>query len=147
MLGTDFKAGFGFFEISGELTFASHHVPWYLGETMTYLEADPVAPPYFNLNCWSAYIDVRYEFPFLPGSYLACRLDTLQFGEADNGVYAPTQWDNRVNRATVALGVQPQSYLLVRMAYAFQDIKNNDDEFDTFRVNLDRFFLKMIFSH
>lgn len=140
MLGTDFKLGFGYFEISGELVWASHQVPWYLSGSKSYLDADPAAPPYFNMNSWSAYLDIRYEFSFLPGSYLACRLDTLQFGEVDTGIYTPEPWDNRVNRVSFALGIQPQPYLLIRLAYASQEIKSFDGELSTFKTTLTAFF-------
>lgn len=140
LIGTDFKAGIGFFEISGEFTWASHQVPWYDIPTGSYLDADPEAPPYFTLNNWSAYLDLRYEFSFLPGTYLACRLDTLQFGETDNGYSAQSHWDNNVRRFTLALGVQPQSFLLVRMAYALQNISSQNADLNTFRTTLTAFF-------
>ena len=136
LLGTDFKLGFGFWEFSGEILWASHHVPFYqAGEEVYFDERE-----YLNLSNWSAYLDIRYEFPFMYGAYVAGRFDTIQFSALDEVSYANRDWDDDIWRLSLVFGVQPQSYLLLKVAYSYQEIENQTLDLCTFRTSLTAFF-------
>ena len=77
-----------------------------------------------NLSSFFAYLDLKYELKFLPGSYVAYRIDHLSFQEASVNNDQP--WDNNILRHSVAIGYNINKYLLARMAVSTQDVDNKN---------------------
>jgi hypothetical protein len=120
LIGTDFKLGSGFFEFSGELIGAFYQVPVFNNETMAFEtngDDDPL-----NVQNFSAYLDIKYELPFLQGSYMAYRIDHLGFGKLEGGT--SPNWDNNVLRHAFAIGYHVNQYILARMAVSTQHVDN-----------------------
>jgi hypothetical protein len=126
VIGTDIILSYSFFEISGEIFYSLWNVPHYDG-------TDFVRDYYgrareFSLSNYAAYLDLKYEPPFLSGSYVAVRYDMLRFLEAKdlndiNGVnYNP--WDNNVTRYSVAFGYKLAEPVLLKISYTDQKTEN-----------------------
>lgn len=120
LIGTDFKLGSGFFEISGELIGSFYRVPQFNSEARTFEVVTNTEP--LKMNSFSAYLDVKYEFPMIQGSYIAYRIDHLDFGKLESG--PSTHWDNQVLRHSVAIGYHLNQYILARMAVSTQQVEN-----------------------
>lgn len=124
LIGTDFKLGHGFFEISGEIIGAFYQVPVFIPDDKTFHPATLAKP--ISLSNVSAYLDIKYEFPFLPGSYMACRIDGLGFGKLNGDSYNVTKWDNDMLRYSLAVGYDITRNILVRVAVSSQQAKNKN---------------------
>jgi len=109
MVGTDVKLGSGFFEFSGEVIGTIYRVPEFsfIDKTFTN-EGAPI-----KLSSLSVYGDLKYELPFLQGSYVACRLDYMRFHD---------KWDNGVFRYSCAFGYHINRFLLGRIAISNQHV-------------------------
>ena len=118
LVGTDFKLGSGFFEISGEVIGALYRVPQFSHDARSF-ENNGEA---ILLNSLSAYTDVKYEPPFLQGSFVAYRLDHLLFSDLDNA--SAQHWDNWVRRHSLAFGYRINRFLLARIAASTQHVAN-----------------------
>jgi hypothetical protein len=77
LAGLDFILGFGHFEFSGELIAAFYRTPAYDKTNQRFVESAPGQLLELNLNNLSAYVDAKYEFPFLVGTYVAYRVEAL----------------------------------------------------------------------
>ncbi|PHN03202.1 hypothetical protein [Flavilitoribacter nigricans] len=132
VIGTDFKLGSGFFELSGELMRVSYTVPEFDKDANGF---DP-GQAARQLNNLAVYLDLKYEPPVLPGSYIAYRIDHLNFSRASG--YQDLEWDNDVLRHSLAIGYDITSFLLVRAAVSTQhvDRKSWDNRQRTFRLAL-----------
>jgi hypothetical protein len=120
LIGTDFKLGSGFFEVSGELIGAFYRVPIFDSEARSFdtgANNDPL-----TVNSWSVYLDIKYEIPMIQGSYVAYRIDHLGFGKLEDST--SPQWDNHVLRHSVALGYHVSRNVLARMAVSTQQVNN-----------------------
>lgn len=138
LVGTDFVLGFGHFEFSGEVMAAFYSVPSYLENNFW---GDFNGATTFQPKNWGAYLDAKYEFPFLVGSYAAYRIESLQFGEVQFGQFQPRAWDDNVVRHTFGLGGKIKDFILLRSSYAFQMIENQKDKnFDAWRTTLTVYF-------
>lgn len=117
LIGTDYKLGMGHLEFSGEIIFAAYKVPVIdiSAETVKSVE---------NLNNISAYLDAKYELPFLQGSYIAYRIDHLRFSKISDGLFE--NWDNNVLRNSVAVGYNVTRNILVRAFVSTQNVQNKD---------------------
>lgn len=112
LLGTDYSLGTGFFSFSGELMAAFYRVPSYDPEEMRFLSDDsPVSQTLSNV---STYLDIKYEPPFLSGSFIAYRLDALIFGKMEEGLYNEEKWDNNVLRHSLGIGYKAFPFMLIR---------------------------------
>lgn len=140
MIGLDFKSGAGFFEISGELLAAWYKVPEYLPLTSVFKTDENGIPVSQTLNNWSAYLDIKYEFPFLIGAYVAYRFDSLNFGQWNKDGTGDTNWDNNVIRNTLALGFRIREALLLRTAFSIQNVKSKDWDIYTWRSTATIYF-------
>ncbi len=131
MVGTDFKFGFGYFELSGELFYAVFKAPVVQrdGDVSFRVLGEESA------SSFAGYLDFRFEPPFLPGSYLAYRIDTLRFSEIDN-----QPWDDHVLRHSFVIGYKITPYLLLRTNYSWQYVDSKDWEQYAFRSGLTAFF-------
>jgi len=119
LLGTDFKLGVGFVEFSGEIIAAFYKTPVFLPDENRLLDTPA------HLSNVSAYLDTKYELPFLQGSYLAYRIDRMTFG-ASEGYATNGAWDNAIWRHTLAAGYRFNEYFLARFAFSTQRVANKD---------------------
>lgn len=120
LLGTDFKLGKGFFEISGEIIVAFYNTPLFLAESQQFQTLSIDRP--LSLTSVAAYLDTKYELPFLQGSYISYRIDRMVFDNFEGP--AASVWDNAVWRNTFAAGYRLNQHLLVRFAYSTQQVAN-----------------------
>ncbi len=134
LIGTDFKLGTGFFEFSGEVIGAFYQVPQFNSENGIF---DNNTRKISNL---SAYLDIKYELPVLQGSYVAYRIDYLGFSKLDTD--QSLNWDNKVQRHSVALGYNINRYLLVRVMVSTQQVDNKswDKTQGTFRMAVTAYY-------
>ncbi|MDX1407372.1 MAG: hypothetical protein R3330_04545 [Saprospiraceae bacterium] len=123
LIGTDFRIGRGFFEFSGEVIGAFYKLPQFNSETMSFDRGanDPV-----KVRSLGAYLDIRYEFAKIQGSYLAYRIDHLGFGELESG--SMQHWDNRALRHSLAVGYHISRHILARCSVSTQQV--NDKPWD-----------------
>jgi hypothetical protein len=120
LFGTDFKLGTGFLEFSGELIGSFYKVPHFNSETLLFeskSENDPL-----KLSSFSGYLDLKYELPILPGSYIAYRFDHLRFGQLEDNT--AQNWDNNVLRHSLAFGYHLNQYVLARIGVSTQQVEN-----------------------
>ena len=132
LVGTDFKLGKGFFELSGELIGAFYQVPLFNSDNKTF-ESRTVSDA-LTISNISAYLDIKYEFPKIPGSYAAYRIDHLRFGKIDSG--NAQHWDNNIVRHSLAVGYHINQNILARIAVSTQQVNNKpwNKKQGTFRV-------------
>ncbi len=122
LIGTDYSLGTGFFSFSGEIMAAFYRVPIYSPEEMDFLsDSSPLTQTLSNI---SSYLDIKYEPPFLSGSFLAYRLDALVFGKIENDRYNDEIWDNHVLRHSIGVGYKLFPFLLVRGMASTQSTRN-----------------------
>ena len=142
LIGTDFKLGFGFWEISGELLAGLYNVPEFQFPEMQ-ISGDPQ-----SLSTVAGYLNIKYELPFVSGLYAAYGFDFISFGELDDvgGLADRGKWDENVNRHQIALGYKITNFLLLRTNFSLQPLKdtsvNNyeDKNLNTWRTSLTVFF-------
>lgn len=128
LVGTDVKLGSGFFEFTGEVIGAIYRVPEYNKDTTFVNEGAPL-----TLRSLSAYGDLKYEPPFLQGSYVAFRFDHLIFSDyppgyppGDLSKYPSGKWDNWVWRYSFAFGYHINRFLLARIAFSNQRVESRE---------------------
>ena len=125
LLGTDFVLGFGHFELSGEAMGAFYQVPTYSPSTKKYSTNQ-------NFQAFSAWVDAKYEFPFLVGTYAAWRVETLQFSGT---------WDEAVLRNSLVIGAKIKDFILIRSAFALQSIQHSSATgYHAWRTSLTLYF-------
>jgi len=135
LIGTDFRLGMGFLEVSGELIGVFYKTP------VLKVDDDQFDPATWDtpvtLSGFSGYANVKYELPFLPGSYLAYRIDRLDFGE-ESYTNTSVNWDNDVLRHSLAAGYRISQNLLARVFVSTQSVDNKswDKTQRTFRFVL-----------
>lgn len=140
MLGFDYKLGWSFFEVSGELIATSYKNPvWSLTENQFEGNNDIFRT---NFNSFSSYLDFKYEPPFLSGSFIAYRFDLLTFSNFENSNGQKESWDNDVIRHVLSLGYKINGFLQIKTAFSTQSVDNKawDQHQRTFRTML-TFFL------
>lgn len=130
LIGTDFKVGSGFFEASGEIILAFYKLPVFEPSLEDFVNTDGVTQ-----SSLATYLDLKYEPPFISGSYIAYRIDRLGFDQTD---FYESAWDNTVLRQSIALGYEINTYLLVRALVSTQKTKNKswDDQQRVLRIGL-----------
>ncbi len=133
LVGGDFEIGFGFWAISGEVIVARYQVPQFNSEDLSFVDGDP-------LSLWSSsfYLDLKYEMPFLPGSYLAYRIDHLGFGNGNLPQRESENWDDGVWRHVLGWGYKIREWMVLKGVISTQMVKNRswDQEQRTFRLLL-----------
>jgi hypothetical protein len=118
IIGTDYKLGHGFFEFSGEIMWAHYSAPVFIFEDNAFESGTYQSTQKFN-NV-AAYLDVKYEPPFLQGSYFAYRIDGLAFGKINN---SDEPWDNDVLRHSLAMGYHITQNFLIRVMASTQHVE------------------------
>jgi hypothetical protein len=118
-LGADFAWSAGHWEVNGELIAAWHRAPLYAEVDSQFIKTPGgafLAGRLFNL---AGYFMVKYEPPFLSGSYLSYGFDAIGFG--DNPVVGgPEAWDGRAARHALGGGYKINPWLLLRSTFSWQ---------------------------
>jgi hypothetical protein len=134
VIGTDLVLGYSYFELSGEFFYSMWRVPHFGGTDFLrdyYGNAET-----FNLANYAAYLDLRYEPPFISGSYIAVRYDILRFLDSKdlNDVHGMSYnpWDNDVTRYSVAVGYKFAEPVLLKMSYMDQKTENLIKDWDDY---------------
>lgn len=134
IIGTDIVIGYSYFELSGEIFYSTWSVPFFNGEDF---ERDYYGKAKaYSLSNYAAYLDLRYEPPFISGAYFAVRYDILKFLESDDiknidGMdYNP--WDNDVTRYQVAFGYKFAEPVLLKLTYMDQKTENVETDPDDY---------------
>lgn len=115
LIGTDFRFGRGYFELSGEMMIAVYRAPLYMPKEETFTTKN------LNLRSFAGYAAVKYNLPFLGGAYLAYRLETLRFGHIPDETQ---KWDKDVLRHSLAAGYRVNAFLLVQTSVSVQRVKD-----------------------
>jgi hypothetical protein len=134
VIGTDLVLGYSYFELSGEFFYSMWNVPHFDGTDFIrdyYGKAKT-----FGLANYAAYVDLRYEPPFISGSYIAVRYDILRFLDSDDLIdvhgmnYNP--WDNNVTRYQVAIRYKFAEPVLLKLSYMDQKTENLEKDPDDY---------------
>jgi hypothetical protein len=127
LIGTDFRTGYSYFAVSGEAVYAIWSVPGYRQDsTPTYRDGAFVRdeqgdPAQFRLTQWGGHVDVKFEPPFLPGSYLAVRGAHLYFPTRDHPVTGtPFKWDSDVTRLSGVVGYKLHPRIRTKVSFTEQ---------------------------
>jgi hypothetical protein len=130
VIGTDLVLGYSYFELSGEFIYSMWRVPFFDGTDFVRDYYDKAKA--FSLANYSAYVDLRYEPPFISGSYIAVRYDILKFLESDDLKNVDDMdysvWDNDVTRYQVAVGYKFAEPVLLKLSYMDQRTENLDTD-------------------
>lgn len=126
LVGTDWRTGIGFWELTGELIAAGYRAPVFHRDSATFGATE------VELNSMAFSTQLRYETPFISGLYLAYRFDFIRFSNIEN-----SQWDSRVEAHNFGLGYKINRFLLLRANYLLQHKTDRPNwEQDTFRSTL-----------
>lgn len=129
-IALDFEVGKAFWEFGGELNAFAYNVPeWGIDSlgTLVFLRDNQ------NLSNFGLHTYLKYEPPFWSGGFIAYQFEGLLFGGAPTGA---GDWDNNVNRHTLALGYKVTEYLLLKSTFSTQSTANRDwaNEMRLFRL-------------
>ncbi len=134
IFGTDLVIGYSYFELSGEIAYSIWNVPAYTQLQYVLESSGNLAE--FELKNYGAYLDLKYEPPFITGSYLAVSYDILNFEKFGHPPASPVvlmnPWDHNVTRYSVAIGYKISRNILFKLSYMDQQIKNLDPDPDDF---------------
>lgn len=119
IVGTDFIFAYSYFEMSGEFAYAMWNVP---GSDDTGIQLFRFRPVEYKLTNYSGYVDLKYEPPFLPGSYIAVRGEKMIFEKYDAPrVGQPSGfWDDDLLRYSAAFGYKLSHNILFKFAFSEQ---------------------------
>ena len=122
LLGTDIIIAYAYFELSGELLYALWDVP---ASDKNGFQIGPDGNlQAYRLSNWSAYVDTRFELPFLPGSYVAGRYERMVFDRftppPGSSLTATNPWDESLIRYSFALGYRLARPVLLKFAFSEQ---------------------------
>ena len=130
VVGLDYSFGYGFWSLSGEIIGAWYTVPIYDTEAEEFLEGGNI----FTLFGASSYTDLKYEWSFLPGSYIAYRLDLLLFGDGPDGNGGRAAWNQNVTRHAITLGYKINSFWEVKLSLSDQNVEGRNWDQSKFRL-------------
>lgn len=137
LIGTDVRAGYGFFEVKGEFIYTIWSVPRFQGGSFAVdAQGEPVE---YRLTSRGGYLDAKFEPPFAPGSYIAVRGERLQFPNRDDPVTGATfQWDDDVTRLSAVLGYKLHPQILTKISFTEQT--PFDGSTSSFRIQVTSMF-------
>ena len=128
LLETDMVFGYGFWELGLEVVGSFYDVPKLNPDDGT------LSDSFSNATSVATSAYLKYEIPYISGSYLAYGFEMLNFGKYEN---ESQNWDNRVSRHNFAVGYKVNSAILLRLNYLLQDVQNHPVwEQNTFRAIL-----------
>lgn len=141
LLGFDFRYGFGFWEVIGEMIFSNWNVPANIAGIGWSFEGSSNKLKTYNLSNVGSNLDIKFEPPFLSASYVAFRVDHLNFlndHPIANNQYGTEDWDKDKIRYSLAIGYKwarnVETKILVSEQTPF------DNSLYTFRAVLTAFF-------
>ena len=121
LLGTDFILAYAYFELSGEFIYSKWNVPAIDGFGFQTNNGKLLE---FELANYSGYMDLKFEPPFLTGSYLALRLEKMFFSDikspAASTLGTTGAWDNNLLRYSAAVGYKISRSVLLKFAFSEQ---------------------------
>ena len=124
--GTDWVIAYTYFELSGEFIYTFWKVPGY--DTDGFKVDVNGDLGVFDLENYSYYVDLKYELPFLPGSYVAARYEEMKFKKyihpATIEEMAVNPWDEDIRRYTVGIGYKFSPNIQLKIAYSDQRLPN-----------------------
>lgn len=138
LAGFDFRFGRAYWEIIGEVIYSAWKVPIYR-EGFEFDENNSLET--VNYSNIGANLDIKFEPPFLTGSYLAARVDHLNFIEKNPqpiDIYNTNDWDKDKYRYSFAFG-----YKLARNVegkFLISEQTPFDTSLYTFRAIITAFF-------
>lgn len=137
LLGSDALVAIGHFELSGELVYTRWTVPAFTGGEFR-LNQDMSMTKY-SLESIGAYLDLKIEPPFLAGTYLAFRYETMIFPEYDppetiSTPIALNPWDRDVTQLSAAVGLKLARDVLIKLAYSYMEIPDINPQPDLYTV-------------
>jgi hypothetical protein len=137
LIGVDLRYASGYWEIQAETIFSFWTAPCYRDGQFVLYENDQLAE-YRNTNIGSN-IDIKFEPPFLPGSYFALRADHLNFltAETDRSTLS-SDWDEDTTRFTGVFGYKLNRNVVAKISFSEQT--PFDTSLYTFRAQLTAFF-------
>lgn len=141
LVGLDFKYGFGFWEIVGETIYSNWNVPATLNGLGWQFEESSSTLRTFNLSNIGMNIDIKFEPPFVTGSYIAFRFDHLNFIDAhpnQSNLYGTNDWDKDKIRYSLALGYKLARNVEAKILVSEQTPM--DTSLYTFRAMITTFF-------
>ncbi len=137
LIGTDFIAAYAYFELSGEFIYSMWKVP--ASDARGFQVNTKGDLQTYDLTNYSAYIDLKFEPPFLTGSYIAARYEKMIFNDFTNPVGSTISrtnpWDNNLVRYSAAFGYKLSRNVLFKLAFSeqtFDDSALKKEDF-TFR--------------
>lgn len=125
LVGINYNVGWRFFELSGEFIGAYYKVPQFVAMENRFREQEQQLRVQ-NLSAFSGYVDLKYEFPFAPGSFMAYRFDLLHFGAFENVNNETLKWDNQVIRHSLAAGYKINAFTQVKTMISTQQVANRN---------------------
>lgn len=123
VVATDLVLGYSYFELSGEFMFSRWNVPCWLPGVGFYTDPDGDLTE-FDMENYTGYADLKFEPPFLTGSYVAVRYDIMRFQKFDSVGGEKKPWDHDVDAYAVALGYKLTRNVLFKVVYADQETDN-----------------------
>ena len=141
LVGLDFRYGFGFWEIIGESIYSNWNVPGILNGTGWEFEGNSNTLNTFNLSNIGTNLDIKFEPPFVTGSYIAFRFDHLNFIEAhpnETNLYGTDDWDKDKIRYSLAIGYKLARNVEAKILVSEQTPM--DTSLYTFRAMITTFF-------
>jgi hypothetical protein len=135
LVGLDVRYSFAFVEIIAEGVFSRWNVPCYTGGQFNFY-GDELAE--YRATNAGVNVDLKYEPPFLPGSYAALRVEHLNFLTAETDSASVSSWDDDVSRVSAVFG-----YKLARNVTAKVSISDQsplDQSLYAIRFYLSAFF-------
>jgi hypothetical protein len=137
VLGTDIILSYSYFEFSSEAIYALWKVPKSVQNVFKTDASGNLIE--FSVADYGGYADVKFEPPFLTGSYVAVRFEKLVFPLYDDPItLKKTRWDNDVSRVSIALGYKIAKPVLLKLTYASQSVSSRtpSPDLDSFRAIL-----------
>jgi hypothetical protein len=130
VIATDLILAHSYFELSGEFLYSMWQVPMFIGTG--FIEEEPLKLQKMKLENYSAYLDFKFEPPFITGAYIAFRYDILNFMNSEDLKDVNSKnfnpWDNDVTRYSVAVGYKFARSVLLKIAYMDQTTANLDPD-------------------
>lgn len=124
LVGLDYQIGVSYFEFSGELIGGHYNIAEYLPTTDQFVGEN--APDVQNLLVFSSYLDWKYEPPFISGSYIVYRIESLVFGNIDRPSGEEESWDNNVLRHALGVGYKITPNIAAKAMISTQDTSNRN---------------------
>ena len=130
IFASDLLFAYRYFELSGEVVYSIWKVPGRDSAGFKTRQDGELAE--FDLTNYGGYVDLKYEPPFLSGTYLALRYEKMVFEEYDHpnstSIIQLNPWDSDLYSFSAALGLKLSRSVLFKTVYS--DLKYDDSALD-----------------